>query len=330
MQLKSFVTMNKNIVIKLRALYSKLFGNGIIPPPPREMDKERIQNLIYDKIISGEPFMFARLGRLEGDVCENVKYTFHEKKSNLDFIRWRGQPNFLNPYLIPLFGMNAGFFPSDDVAALEKYYQLMLKCMREVDILASCCNNEYSFQDEFKHSIKVDHELATPLLTDKPWTLALKGKKVLVVHPFINTIRRQYALIDKVYPNGAVLPEFDLLTMKAIQTSAGGKSSFKDWFEALKCMENHIDTYDYDVCLLGCGAYGFPLAAHCKRMGKQALQLGGVTQLLFGIKGKRWENGDKYTKDFPYAKTYYNDYWVRPSGAEIPTNAKKVEDSCYW
>lgn len=322
--------MNKNIVIKLRALYSKMVGNSIIPPPPRDMNKEHIQNLIYNRIIEGKPFMFARLGRLEGDVCENVRNTFHKKKSNLDFIRWRGQPNFLNPYLIPLFGMNAGFFPAEDVTALEKYYQLMLKCMNEVDILASCCNNEYSFQEELKRATKVDHELATPLLTDKPWTLALEGRKILVVHPFAETIKHQYAQIDKVYPNCIVLPKFELLTIKAIQTSAGGTSSFKDWFDALSFMEKEIDKFEYDVCLLGCGAYGFPLAAHCKQMGKQALQLGGITQLLFGIKGKRWETGDKYTKEYPYAKTYYNENWVRPSGMEIPSKASKVEDSCYW
>ena len=95
-------------------------------------------------------------------------------------------------------------------------------------------------------------------------------------------------------------------------------------------MESEIDKRNYDVCILGCGAYGFPLAAHCKQMGKQALQLGGITQLLFGIKGQRWETGDKYLNQFPYSKTYYNQYWIRPSESERPKNADKVEQACYW
>lgn len=33
--------------------------------------------------------------------------------------------------------------------------------------------------------------------------------------------------------------------------------------------------------------YGFPLAAHVKHKGKQAIHLGGTLQLLFGIKGNR-------------------------------------------
>ena len=95
-------------------------------------------------------------------------------------------------------------------------------------------------------------------------------------------------------------------------------------------MKKEIDKVDYDVCLLGCGAYGFPLAAHCKRKGKQAIHLGGILQLLFGIKGKRWETDPGYINDFPYASTYYNEYWVRASAMETPQKANDVENGCYW
>lgn len=49
-------------------------------------------------------------------------------------------------------------------------------------------------------------------------------------------------------------------------------------------MKDEIDKRDYDIALIGCGAYGFPLAAHIKRSGKKAVHLGGALQLLFGIK----------------------------------------------
>ena len=68
----------------------------------------------------------------------------------------------------------------------------------------------------------------------------------------------------------------------------GGQcSQFNTWFDALDYMKSEIDKYDYDVCLIGCGAYGFPLATHVKHNGKQAIHLGGTLQLLFGIKGNR-------------------------------------------
>lgn len=314
----------------LRHQYARLFKPKVLPAPPREMNKDVIQKIIYDKIIEGKPLMVARFGSIECDVCENVRYTYYKKRSNLRFICWHGQPNFINPYVVPLFSKNAGFFPSDDYNALRQFYELMVDCMPDVDVLQSWCYNERFFAEELRNAIKVDREISTPLLTKRPWTLALKGKKVLVVHPFADTIKSQYARIDKVFPNDVILPEFDLKVLKAVQTAGGNKTKFKTWFDALQYMEDEIDKMDYDVCLLGCGAYGFPLASHIKRKGKQAIHLGGGLQLLFGIKGRRWETVSEYLDQFPYAKTYYNEYWVRPSADETPINAEGVEGSCYW
>jgi hypothetical protein len=89
-----------------------------------------------------------------------------------------------------------------------------------------------------------------------------------------------------------------------------------------------IDACEFDICLIGCGAYGFPLAAHVKRMGKKAVHLGGSLQLLFGIKGKRWENPN-YNEVYNYSNLI-NEHWVYPSLHETPQHASKVEEACYW
>ena len=79
---------------------------------------------------------------------------------------------------------------------------------------------------------------------------------------------------------------------------------------------------DFDIAIIGCGAYGFHLAAHVKRIGKKAVHLGGATQALFGIIGKRWENNK--------VSFYINENWIRPLLEEIPENANTVEGGCYW
>lgn len=296
-----------------------------------EKDKEKIMSIICDAIQSRKPLMIARLGHTEMMVLENLKYTFYKYRSNVKYIIWRGQPNFLNPILIPMFNQLSGFFPSDDIEALRKFYDLMVKCMSKVDILGSWCYNEADFKKELASSVKVDRELMTPLLTENPWTRALKGKKVLVIHPFEETIRKQYARREKLFPQCPdILPEFELHTIKAVQTLGCADENFNDWFDALDYMKRQMDAVDYDVCLLGCGAYGFPLAAYAKDCGKQAIHLGGVLQLLFGIKGKRWETDEGYIKIHPYASTYYNEYWVRPDETEKPQKADGVEGGCYW
>lgn len=126
------------------------------------------------------------------------------------------------------------------------------------------------------------------------------------------------------FADNRVLPEFKSLeTIRAVQTLAGTKSDFADWFEALNSMKMEMEKKDFDVVIIGCGAYGFPLAAHAKRMGKKAIHLGGPTQLLFGIKGKRWVENKKF-------EDIINNYFVFPASADKIEGSAKVENSCYW
>lgn len=76
-----------------------------------------------------------------------------------------------------------------------------------------------------------------------------------------------------------------------------------------------IEKIDFDVAILGCGVYGVPLSAHIKRMGRQAVYTGGATQIMFGIKGKRWAD---------YG--IYNENWVKVFEEDIPLNIDKIED----
>ena len=222
---------------------------------------------------------------------------------------------------------NAGFF-SNTSENLSKFAQMMIQDTPLVDILAAWRYEEKILEKELSNAYKIELEYLTPFWCSTPWTRALEGKKVLVVHPFSETIKKQYKKRELIHKNSSILPSFQLKTIKAIQ-SIGGKDisdKFKDWFDALEYMKSEINKIDYDICIIGCGAYGFPLAAHVKRNGKKAIHMGGATQLLFGIRGQRWEN---YIEHFDYNQ-FMNDYWVRPSSEETPQQSKNVEGGCYW
>ena len=70
-------------------------------------------------------------------------------------------------------------------------------------------------------------------------------------------------------------------------------------------------------------SYGLPLAAYVKKLGKQAIHMAGVTQLLFGIRGKRWDNDKLY-------HTFFNKNWCYPSVEETPKGNGQVEGGTYW
>ena len=162
-----------------------------------------------------------------------------------------------------------------------------------------------------------------PYFFNSPWSRALKGKKVLVIHPFEDTIRKQYQYHEHLFQNKDVLPDFELKTIKAVQSVAGESTQFSSWFEALDYMKRQIDACDFDVAIIGCGAYALPLGAYVKQIGKKAVIMAGPTQLLFGIMGSRWEKSG-------IMKDYVNDFWTKPGENERPKNANKVEGACYW
>jgi len=161
-----------------------------------------------------------------------------------------------------------------------------------------------------------------PYLHSNPWTKSLEGKKVLVIHPFASTIESQYKNHrELIFENKDILPEFELITFKAVQSMAGTKTEFDTWFDAYHWMCDQIKDIDFEVAIIGCGAYGLPLAAYVKSLGKKAIHLAGATQILFGIKGNRWDS-------IPFFQGLYNDSWVRCSPQDVPTSPAKYQ--AYW
>jgi hypothetical protein len=288
-------------------------------------NKEYASELISKTLLSKKPAMIARLGAVELSCLINYLGVRQPQKykSYRRYIANQSPAWWWNHNVINQMHNNAGFFPARR-DKIEQFCEMMITDLVNVDILGSWQKEESFFADELSHSKKVMLEDLEPFFTPNPWTLALENKKVLVVHPFVETIKSQYQKREQLFEKG-LLPAFDLEVIPAVQSIAGQKTEFEDWFAALDSMKEQIAKRDFDVCILGCGAYGFPLASFVKNLGKQSIHIGGATQLLFGIKGKRWEQFIVY----PYANLF-NEHWVRPNETETPKKSTSVEGGCYW
>ncbi|WP_321289667.1 hypothetical protein [uncultured Sunxiuqinia sp.] len=288
-------------------------------------DKEYANDLIYNALLNDEPCMVARFGSTEMLNLVNYIGVKHKNrfKNYKTYIQGKTPPWWWEQSTIDQLNLWSGFFPAQK-NKVEEFCELFLSDIKQVDILGSWLMDEQYFNMELRSVKKVVLEDLEPFFASNPWTKALKGKKVLIVHPFVETIERQYQKRELLFEN-ELLPEFELKTLKAVQSIAGSKTQFSDWFEALDFMKQQIDSIDYDICIVGAGAYGFSLAAHVKRKGKKAIHLAGATQLLFGIIGKRWEEFVVW----PYSNLF-NEHWVRPGETERPQGANKVEGACYW
>ena len=152
----------------------------------------------------------------------------------------------------------------------------------------------------------------------------MKGKTVLIVNPFSKTIEEQYKTArDKHFPNPLVLPDFNLKTYKCVQSIAGSKTQFASWVEAYEHMCDELSKIEFDIAIVGAGAYGLPLCAHIKSIGKKAIHMAGAIQILFGIKGLRWKEHEIISK-------FYNEYWTTVPEEDTPTNYRQIEGGCYW
>ena len=291
---------------------------------------------LREVIKSDKPFMAAKFGESELEVLRNAFAIerAQNKKSKirivLDYLKFGDRYEWTG---LKTIVKDSGFFPSDS-SLLHTFSEIYIDSIKQMDIFVTSegLQGWYSNKGEDyilkwvrnKPKIITSDSYGVPNEFHKIWTDKLAGKKVLVIHPFESSIKKGYKNREKHFPF-ILLPEFELKTIKAIQSIAFSETPFKSWFEALNYMKQEIDLVDFDIALIGCGAYGVPLAAYIKEKNKQAIHIGGSLQLFFGISGNRWNKN-------PIVGSYYNDYWTQPSAEEIPKTCHLVGDGskAYW
>lgn len=329
--------MNKLFIYTLKALrkvYAKSFGHPDLISIYQEKNPDKASEIIYNLLVSNKPCMIARFGATELSCIHNYLSIKAGDKCVLKYIKGETFDWWWNPNIMAQMQNWSGFFPPTE-DKLEQFCELMLEDIKELDLFGSWLPDEFYLNDYFNGVDAVSLHLLEPFWSNTPWTRALEGKKVLVIHPFAQLIEQQYHnKRTELFSNNKILPLFNLQTIQAVQSLGGESNDFNDWFEALRWMEQEIDKKDFDICLIGCGAYGFPLAAYIKQMGKKAIHIGGVLQILFGIKGKRWERKEYGVKEWGIPYGFYsnmmNSNWVSPEEDFCPQNANKVEGGCYW
>ena len=296
----------KNILKKLKIINidpykEQLYENNV------ELFNQSANDFCLKSLEKNEPLMISKFGGIELSALVQHKFNIKKNYSFQDYIDFF-KGNIISLWWtkgIDLLCSNAGFFPND-VNLLEKYYNLNIESMKKIDILGSYLEAEKFFDVELKNSKKINIDgYYAPFFWQNPWTKTLKGKKVLVIHPFEKSIISQYNKRHLIWKDKNLLPDFELKTLKAEQTMLGQHSKFDTWFDALDSMKEKMRSIDFDVALIGAGAYGMPLAAYAKELGKQSVHMAGWTQILFGIKGKRWE-------DMPKVAKFINEHWVSP------------------
>lgn len=276
--------------------------------------EEEVHTVISNMINSEKPVMLGRLGNTERHII--AEYLM--KKNG---VLKRYSPKWKNWLL-----STSGFFVLDNEEdEIDELAELILSSMSECDL-----EGIWDFEFErflitrYAKNAKITHVNNTLIYTNtmQSWGMSLKGKRVLVISPFEETIRIQYDRREMIWSGKKILPDFTLMTLKAPYTAGGNIPQNKYWMNIYEDLCRRIDKIDFDVAIIGCGVYGYPLSAYIKQSGRKALEMCGETQIIFGIIGKRWEDGG-------YVDKYKNEYWIHPID-DKPINYQSIEGGCYW
>ena len=224
--------------------------------------------------------------------------------------------------------VNSGIFPKT-LETFQSFCTTYLDSIKCLDLAPRWCKCLEIFEIELYNQLNPkcyntplpDLE---PYYYDNPWTEFLKDKTVLVVSPFAKSIEQQFPKLEKIW-KGKITNNFNLKTIK-FPFSIGISSEMEQWGSYSNCLnhfKDEISKAEFDFCIIGAGAYSLPLCQHVKALGKSSIHLGGPTQILFGIMGKRWTDNKGIAK-------YVNDSWVTPLPEEMPTRREINEGACYW
>lgn len=280
-----------------------------------ESNKEIINIINLNK-----PFIIARFGLgPETTLCYN--YNVNKKINN----------NNLNNVL-RICGI---YCKNNDITVFEKYFEELNNAIENSDILA-CFNNSNieSIQNVYSkmyNLTKIHSRSLEPFYVmqdnEIPWTHYLFGKKVLVVNPFTDSMKKQLDNNFQIFKDKKIfLDGQEFIFYKSFQTH-GNHYIHNNWLETFTIMCNDIEKLEFDIALLGCGGYGLPLCNFIKtKMNKSSIYIGGGLQLLFGVMGHRWINRDDWKKIIKEN----NSNFVFPSENEKLDNKNTIENSAYW
>jgi len=234
----------------------------------------------------------------------------------------------------------SGVFPSYDTTLMWEWLKEYKDATAAANTFAACWYNVLARQEySYLRAVCPGAELVPlrslePYYTDGPqrWTRALEGRRVSVVSSFAETMETQIMKRKLIWGNNAdtILPEstdWSFVRSYFPPSIAKGRCEWPEgvasWKDAVDYLEKKVVEQNPEIVLIGCGGLAMPLAGRLKKRGIVCIVMGGAIQLLFGIKGRRWES-------HPFISLLFNEAWVQPADSEVPFSARMIEGGCYW
>ncbi len=291
-----------------------------------EKGAEEICNGIEKALIRKEGLLVGRNGTIE---LETLLFKLYQAKPGQDY------PSAIKRRM----EINAGIFPTTQ-ASLDRWVFMMLEAIRNCDILVAGWYKPLEVMEETLLENLITNAVKIPLRSLEPyyvqpeqrWTRLLEGQKVAVINSFAKTAMEQVEKREEIWPlntDSLLPPNVHWIPIRTgysptlAQGQAEWPSDIQSWDVAVSSVVKQVVESGARIALIGCGGLGLVIGLELKRRGIICILLGGALQVLFGIKGNRWETHS-------VIKHFWNDAWVYPNDKETPGGSWMVEGGCYW
>ena len=278
---------------------------------------EKDNQFIKEVIESGKPFFIGRIAGIELKIAHSVSF-----RRPIDMV-----------HEIEELENNAGIHIKD-IKSLHAYTNALLTSYSNCtaiaewettgEVFALTGDGQQLVSKRTPRIPKIMAQSLEPYYVQPSWMPALRGKRILIIHPFAKTIQQQLPNLSKIFPDREWFPECTITCLAPPLTLARNHQN-KEWKEHLDAfLEILSKEKDIDIALVAAGGYGMLISDYLyTTMNTSVMYIGGALQLFFGIIGKRWFTN----KDI---LTLMNDDWIRPLADDKPANFIKVEKGCYW
>ena len=272
--------------------------------------------LLCDFFASEKPFLIGKNGTVELEVllCNNE----------------------IPKALANKLELHAGVFPASHAESWKLDY---LDALANTDVLAEGWYKPYAEKEKaLLHTLNKNRK-SVLLRNLEPyyiepelrWSKYLACKRVAIISSFAQTCEEQTYMAKAIWGDNSktILPSST--SWVPIQTYYGPAvaQGNAQWPYAMNYKDAIHDVVERtleqrpNIAIIGCGGLGMIIGSQLKNAGIQCIVLGGATQILFGVRGKRWANHEVISK-------FFNDAWVYPPFSCIPRLAGQIEGGCYW
>jgi len=299
-------------------------------------DNDILYNYISGKLEKGEKFIIPRISGHENNFAFFGKIIQHNISNRVEPVISTEIHNYFQN-TVPVMKRNAGVRLST-IDSIVKYSNMYLRAFENCDIYGG-----WEAWGHYMPHILHSHNFITNTFSSKqmfwvfamdiyhyiynrPFTTALRGRRILIVSPFEKSIRSKLEFRSKLYDGVDLFPDCSFVFIKPPITN--GDNSSDEFDVELTRFYTRLDEIrgKYDVALLSCGGYANIVANYIyENHGASAIYVGGVLQMYFGIYGGRW-----LKERAEILKMFMNNNWSRPGVEEKPENFSSIEGGCYW